>query len=217
MYSASNVLDDSFSAIRGKKVLVLGSSPRLCIPGDFSERWGLICVNASGRVAFSNSLKSPDVTVIASSTLLKSTSEFEEVRENIRSLQSAAVLIRFLGGGWLKRTIRTYHAKRTLASLEYQFEKAYGLSPKVWRSVVISVMGDKDYSLARNISTGVFCVILAIYAEAEKVVVAGIDPNSMGHIYSKTNFKREHKNSDARVLSFLQEKYGIEISLVVKE
>ncbi len=214
MYSASNILDAPCSTIRGKKVLVLGSSPRLCIPGDFSEKWGLICVNASGRVALSNGLKTPDMTVIASSTLLKSTPEFEEVRENIRSLQSDVVLIRFLGGGILKRTIRTYRAKRTLASLEYQYEKAYGLSSEVWKSVVQDVMGDNDYSLARNISTGVFCVILAIYAGADKVIIAGIDPGSMGHAYSKTNFKREHVNSDARVLDFLRERYGVEISRV---
>lgn len=211
MPSTDKIVEAACAALGGKNVLVLGSSPKLRIPGDFSEQWGLVCVNASGRAALSNGLKSPDITVIASSVLLKSTPEFNEVREHIRNLYSDIVLMRFLGGGIVKRTIRTYLAKNTLTSLDYKFEQAYGLSPVAWKSMIKRVMGKENYYLSRNISTGVFCAIVAIYAGAEKVMIAGIDPNSMGHSYSETNFKREHANSDIRVLEFLQDKYGVEI------
>lgn len=198
--------------LQNEKVLILGSSPNLNIPSDYFDKWKLVCINASGRAVLANNLRSPDLTVFAVSALLKSKPEFDEVRGNLSGLKSKYVFVRFLSGGFLKRMVRTYRAKKMLSYVGYKFDEVWGLSPTDWKSVVREVMGDEHLSLARNISTGVFCVILAVYAKAEKVVTAGIDPNSMGHSYSTTNFKREHANGDIRVLAFLQERYGVEIS-----
>ncbi len=208
-------MSDSFRLVcetfRDSKVLVLGSSPRLNIPPDYTDEWKLICINASGRAALSNQLKRPDLTVFAISALIKPKPQFDEVREYVGGLSSRHVFLRFLGGGFLKRAIRTRRARKVLDTLGYQFDGLYGLPSAEWKSVVLEVMGEENYPLAKNISTGAFCVMLAIYSGAEKVMTAGIDPNTEGHSYSKTDFKREHKNSDVRVLDFLQERYGVEV------
>lgn len=208
-FEIEKILGGAYSAIHKKKVLVLGSAPDLKLPDQYSSEWSLICVNASGKAALRYGLKNPDLTVFASSALLKNTPEFREVRSNILGLRCDVVLVRFLGGGSLKRVWRTLRGKGILRNQGYEFGELHGLSPQAWKRMVEGVMGQENYSLAKNISTGVFCIILSIYAGAESVAVCGINPNSIGHSYSKTDFKREHVNSDARVLKFLKEQHKV--------
>jgi len=207
----SNPIDQARTAMHGKDVLILGGSPNLKLPSDYTKEWCLVTVNASGAVAKKHSLEVPGLAVFAISALIKSESKFAEVRKYTSGLEANTVLLRMLGGGTIKRFLRVRRAATVLDRSGYRCQHITGLYPEDWRVVITQVMGDEHQKIARNISTGVFCVLLAIYSGAKRVVVSGIDPESIGHSYSKSNGLREHSNADIRTLSYVMDNYPVEV------
>lgn len=207
----NKAIDLARRAVQGKEVLILGSSPNLKLPGDYTNEWCLITVNASGSVAKRHNLGMPGLAVFASSTLIKSDSKFAEVRKYASGLEADTVLLRMLGGGVIKRFFRVRKAGSVLDGSGYKYQHISGLYPDDWKGVIKKVMGEDHEKIARNISTGVFCILLAIYSGADHVVVSGVDPGSKGHSYSKSNSLREHSLADTRTLSYIMENYSVEL------
>jgi len=201
------------ASLYGQKVLVLGSSPSLRIPESFQSDWNIISMNASGVVAKEHGLPVPTVALFAVSSLLKMTPHIKVIQKNITGLAGHFVFVRMLSGGILKRSVRFFRSTRVLRRLNYNFDAASSIGPQLWKEITLDVMGEENVHLARNMSTGVFCIVLAIYAKAEKVSVSGIDPASIGHQYSSKGFERQHSNSDSRMLEFLVKNYPVEIYL----
>lgn len=199
--------------LHGKDVLVLGSSPNLKLPSAPPGGWNVISVNASGVVAREKGLPDPTVAVFAVSSLLKVTPHIRVIQEKIMGLRGHFVFVRMLGGGLLKRSVRFFRSVRKLRELNYEFDEASAMGPKLWKEITLDVMGEDNYHLARNMSTGVFCIVLAIYAGAKEVAVSGINPSSIGHQYSSKGFERQHSNSDRRMLDFLVSHYSVKIYL----
>lgn len=206
-------LSEVCGSLRGKQVLVLGSSPCLQLPDMSQDNWEIVSVNASGIVAREKGLPDPTVAVFAVSSLLKNTPHIRVIQEKIAGLRGRFVFVRMLSGGLLKRSIRIMRSVRVLRRLNYTFGSASSMSPILWEGIALDVLGEDNYHLSRNMSTGVFCILLALYAKAKKVSVSGIDPASTGHQYSSRGFERQHSNSDSRMLAFLVENYPVEIHL----
>lgn len=218
MWPTSNKREREFVAgistfLKEKRVLVLGSSPNPSFPDDVHHNWTVISVNASGVVAKEKGLQAPSVAVFAVSSLLKSSPHIRVIREKIKGLRGDHVIVRMLGGGLIKRSVRLLRAKRVLRQLGYDFSSVSALGPKVWNEIVRDVMGEDSMYLARNMSTGLFCIVLAIHAKAEEIAVSGIDPTSTGHQYSSKGFERQHVNSDKRMLDFLVKNYPVKVYL----
>lgn len=201
------------ASLKDRRVLVIGSSPNLYFPENVHHGWKIISMNASGVVAREKGLPDPEVAVFAVSSLLKSSPHIRVIREKLQGLCGGHVIVRMLGGGWIKRSIRQLRSVRVLRKLVYKFDNASALGPKVWTEVVEDVMGKENMHLARNMSTGVFCIVLAVYAKAKEVAVSGIDPASTGHHYSTKNFERQHASSDKRMIDFLVKNYPVKIYL----
>lgn len=207
------LLESACELLYSRNVLVLGSSPSLKIPEEFNNNWSVISVNASGAVAREKGLPDPTVAVFAVSSLLKVTPHIRVIQEKIMGLRGHFVFVRMLGGGLLKRSVRFFRSVRKLRELNYEFDEASAMGPKLWKEITLDVMGEDNYHLARNMSTGVFCIVLAIYAGAKEVAVSGINPSSIGHQYSSKGFERQHSNSDRRMLDFLVSHYSVKIYL----
>lgn len=211
MHNKERAIDLVYTAMRGKNVLVLGSSPNLKLPDSYNKEWCLVTINASVAVANGHGLGIPDLSIFAASVLLRNDDKFVEVRKYLTGLKSESVIIRTLGGGFIKNMMKIMKAKAVLKKINYKSRNVAVLPPSSWQSIVCEVMGDENVEMAKNISTGVFCVLLAIYSGASYVVVSGIDPGTDGHSYSSINRGREHKSADARVLAFVGKMYDIKI------
>lgn len=195
----------------GKPVLVFGSAPNPIIPKEFNGEWKIICMNASGLAVKRGNLPHPDITIFSVSGLLRSASNYVEIRKNIKGLYSENVLIRMLSGSFLKHWLKMWRSKRVLRSLDYSYHNINCLGPAEWRAILLDVLGTEHMYLSKNISTGVFCVILALYLNSGKVVVSGINPDSTGHSYSSSNIWRQHSDSDKDTLLFLENNHNVEL------
>jgi len=207
------LISEACAALHGKKILILGSSPNLRIPESFQNDWKVITMNASGVVAKEHGLPDPTVALFAVSSLLKVTPHIRVIQKKIMGLRGHFLFVRMLGGGLRKRSVRLFRSVGVLRRLNYTFEMASSMGPELWQEITLDVMGEENYHLARNMSTGVFCIVLAIYAGAKEVAVSGIDPSSIGHQYSSKGFERQHSNSDKRMLDFLVNHYPVTIYL----
>ena len=173
------------------------------MPRDFSTDWRLICVNASGLIANRFGFRTPDLTVITMGGLRKGGPANVNMRRNLRGLRTDVALIRSSKSNFIKNYFLGYRSRWLLSKQEFKYEQCAIATPADSAKVVAAVL-EEDAPVAHNISTGVFCILLAAHVGAKRIVIAGIDPSSTGHAYDQDMLKRQHSGEDRVVLSLLR-------------
>ena len=198
--------------IKNKNVLVLGSAPNCKIPKEYSDQWGLICINASGYIAYKMKLADPDITIMTISAVLNKDESNLEAQKNLKGLKTNSIIIRYVKNNLIKIMYRIFFVKKFFQINNFTYNSFYKFPPKIWKPVIKEILRE-DTEIANNISTGVFAILLAYYLGATRVYCSGIDPNQNGHAYSKKNLKRSHKLQDQKILNYLSSRKDLTVLL----
>jgi hypothetical protein len=111
--------------LRNKNILILGSAPKCNIPKQYSDQWGLICVNASGHIAPKNKLAKPDITIMTISAVLNKDQSNIEAQNHLKGLKTDSIVIRYVKNNLIKIIYRIFFVKQFFKSNNYSYNTFY--------------------------------------------------------------------------------------------
>jgi hypothetical protein len=194
--------------IHGRTTLVLGSAPGAVVPAEYDRSsWCLICVNASGWTARRLGLGTPDITIVTSGALRKSSISNVEMRTAVDGLNTNTLIVRLITRNFLKRILAQVEIQLRLRWLNFGRNRLYFMGRDIWSPILDATIGPRLRSSEGDnfyVSTGVFACLFAIYFGASRIYVAGIDPDSIGHSYSTSKLPRDHVFADRLAIQALQ-------------
>jgi hypothetical protein len=176
-------------SLQGSRCLVVGSAPNVVVPKPRSgDR--CICVNGSPYAAKQGGIDKPDLTIITgNATALKN----EHSRATVpvwRGLQTREVLFVETGD-------RERHARSVLDGIDFRYDRFSKIS-KWERAAIIGDVCGVELGIGNydeRVSNGVFGAILALWSNANTVVICGVSFRG-GHNYIDTELPRQHINGD---------------------
>jgi len=179
-------------------VVVLGSAPASHKPIGLDATYRIISVNASQLALQSWGVDAPDITLMG----------YNEIEGTNKS---AVETRRVLGG---RRTGSLYvlawrHGRERLeAGLEafcYRCTEVHIIDRYQRIALVHKVSGHLNLELdaETKCSNGIVAVLFALYNGSKAVIISGINPHSIGHVYNSANLERKHVRTDSETLARL--------------
>lgn len=182
-----------------RAVLVIGSAPVSTRPADFGSNYAVFTINGSQSVAAKWGVDLPDVTFL----------QFNQVEGK----GANAVAVRsVLAGRRTKRlcVMRWKHDRerlqRGLDAFDYGADEIVIAGRYARMALFHRVMGRTNFERdnAQKYSNGIAAVLYAIASGAPAVIISGIDPTSVGHVYNDLGLKRLHASTDMALLDELR-------------
>ncbi len=179
--------------------LVLGSAPSPVLPPGLDASWRLVTVNASQVSAATLGLPAPAVTVISGQMLGQKPANVEAKR--VLAGHSTGAII------FIERGFSMAEARAQFSAMKYRYAGIHPLSFHQREKMVRQIL-KADYgpgSGEKKISTGLFAAVLALYLGGAPVVMSGFSLKNDGHAYNSQGHRREHKETDTRVLAIIRD------------
>jgi hypothetical protein len=189
--------DDS---IKGRKVVVVGSAPNSSKPYDFDDSYCLISVNASQIVAKDWGVATPDITLMMFHQIEGKSTNAGEVRRLLNGETTGSLYMLL----WRHDMARL---KQGLGRINFGYDRLSVVDRFSRVALVRAMTGKLNFEITpeSKYSNGVIAVMLALYSGAERVVIAGINPASTGHVYNAENLHRKHSGPDLDALKQMQQ------------
>ena len=189
------------SLLSGKHCLILGSAPNARLPEPHRfER--CVCVNGSPRIAAGHGLN-PDLTVVAGYTTLPERDVSKQSLEQLGGLHTGKLLFISAGND-------SDSARRVLNDSGFSFDEWLSINSLMRAAIAGEAAGAGEPGLGvrdERISNGVFALLIALWAGAEHVTLAGITLAG-GHDYIEGDTPRYHMAGDQRCLATLARLHG---------
>ncbi len=191
--------------LSGRRCLVLGSAPGARLPEPhLFER--CVCVNGSPRVAAGHGL-TPDLTIMAGYTTLVERDVSRQSLEQLSGLHAGRLL--FVSAGNDRDS-----ARRVLSDSGLGFDEWLDIDPLGRAAIAGEATGEGEPGLGHwqeRVSNGVFALLVALWAGAEHVTIAGITLTG-GHDYIEGDTPRHHVAGDQRCLETLARLHGARVA-----
>lgn len=178
-----------------KTCLVYGSAPDAIIPVGYNPNWTLVTANSSQFISDKFGMKSPDLSIVCSTTFLHKSSRYD-IEYNIGALQ----VLRGRSTGNLiiaedkfctefKRKLRNQEIKESLNRNNYKYNLLNFLSYPYRYKLTARILDD-DFFIRNVVSTGLFTALFAFFCGAPKVVMSGFSFSNHKHAYPDDFFNR---------------------------
>lgn len=190
--------DDS---LHGRKVVVVGSAPVSSQPVDFDQSYVVISVNASQVVAKKWGREKPDISLMMFNQIEGRNTNAQEVRRVLKGERTGKLYVLL----WRRKLARLV---KGISGFDYGYDYLQIVDRNRRVALVKAMTGKLNFEVVpeSKYSNGVIGVMLALNSGAERVVIAGINPVSTGHIYNSENLRRNHRGPDMDALRHMQQK-----------
>ncbi len=190
----------SDDTINGRNVVVVGSAPVSAKPFDFDESYLVISVNASQIVAKGWGVEKPDITLMMFHQIEGKYKNAQEVRRVLNGESTGSLYLLL----WRHDLLRL---KAGLTRINYGYDRLSIVDRFSRVALVRATTGKLNFEISpeSKYSNGVIAVMLALQSGAKRVVIAGINPASTGHIYNAENLHRKHSGPDLEALKQMQQ------------
>lgn len=185
--------------LSGEKCLIVGSAPGASLP-PLHEYSKCLCVNGSPYIANKHSIP-VDLTVLVGFTTSMKKDISSLSMEKLSGIHSQELL--FISAG-----DNIENGISELKSNGFTYDRISEINP-LERAAIIGEICGEELGLGKRddrISNGVFTIVLALWAGAEKVIISGFSLQG-GHDYAKDT-ARYHLNGDTKCLGILARQYS---------
>lgn len=180
------------SRFTGRRCIIIGSAPNSRIP-DLTPNDRVFCVNASGWLAARAGIARPDLTVIVGWTLRPVREVRRATIDAMRGLETDNLV--FVESGAPEE-----EARSILADIGFQYQTFLKIDA-IERAAIMGEAWGQEIALGRGTkqddrpSNGVFAAALAIWADAEELVLCGFSLGG-GKAYMQGDTPRKHLAAD---------------------
>lgn len=190
--------NDSFS---GRHVVVVGSAPVSSKPVDFDRSYLVMSVNASQVVAKDWGCQRPDISLMMFNQIEGTNTNAQAVRRVLAGESTAKLYVLTWSHGLAR-------LEKGLRNFNYRYDQLEVISRNRRVALVKAMTGKLNFEIVNEekYSNGVIGVMLALNSGATRVIIAGINPASTGHIYNAENLRRNHSGPDLEALRHMQQK-----------
>lgn len=179
----------------GRRCLVVGSAPDVMLPADTAFDC-IICVNGSSWILNRNGPPHPpEVTVVAGWSTRTNNQVRIETQRIWRGLETRLLL--FVEAG-----ATADEGRRVLDACGFRYDQFRSID-QLERAVIVGDVCGEELGWGKRddrVSNGIFAAILAIWAGASEVILAGFS-SAGGHAYMTEDTPRLHLQGDERFLS----------------
>jgi hypothetical protein len=178
-------------SFEGTRCIIIGSAPDVKLPA-LKPNDHYICINGSPYAASRLGIQYPHLTIMASYTTAFKTEKSKATMPVLKGLRTKEVL-------FIEGSDNEQHARNILDKAEFRYD-IFSKITWVERAAIIGEVCGIELGIGkvRNVvSNGIFAAILAIWANADEVVMCGFSLQG-GHNYIKNKFKRDHVDGDRK-------------------
>jgi hypothetical protein len=182
-------------------VVVVGSAPVSNRPSGFDENYHVISINGSQIVSERWGVEVPDITFMMFNQIRGTNTNAVEVRRVLSGRQTGELHLLLWRDGLPA-------LKEGLQDFNYGYRELRIIDRYQRMALIDRVCGFKtaEVETESKCSNGMNAVLFALVNGAPAVILTGINPAAIGHVYNEVNLPRSHTAMDMTVLQKLMEK-----------